>query len=63
MSIDSGDDASIIFRDATLLNLTGEGYVWIVTEQLLDGANVPVGTLGVQQMHATNEAAHIRDSL
>nr|CAG4644557.1 EOG090X00ST [Leptodora kindtii] len=59
----NGDDASVIFRDATLLNLTGEGYVWIVTEQLLDGANVPVGTLGVQQMHATNEAAHIRDSL
>nr|CAG4651579.1 EOG090X00ST [Triops cancriformis] len=56
------EDASVIFRDATALNMTREGHVWIVTEQALDAPNVPVGVLGLQQINATNEAAHIRDS-
>lgn len=43
--------------------MTGAGYIWLVTEQALDVSAVPVGALGLQQMHAANEAAHIRDSL
>lgn len=53
----------MIFRDAAKLNLTGAGHIWLVTEQALDVPGVPIGALGLQQMHASNEAAHIRDSL
>ena len=59
----SAEDAAVIFRDAAKLNLTGAGHIWLVTEQALDVTGVPVGALGLQQMHASNEAAHIRDSL
>lgn len=63
ISIRSAEDAAVIFRDAAKLNLTGAGHIWLVTEQALDVTGVPVGALGLQQMHASNEAAHIRDSL
>lgn len=43
--------------------MTGEGYIWLVTEQALSTAGIPQGALGLQQIHANNEAAHIRDSL
>lgn len=43
--------------------MTGEGHVWLVTEQALYADEVPVGAIGLQQIHAGNEAAHIRDSL
>ncbi|KAL1131594.1 hypothetical protein AAG570_011208 [Ranatra chinensis] len=56
-------DAYIIFRDAALLNMTTGGRVWIVTEQALSTSNVPVGTLGLRLVHATNEKAHIQDSI
>jgi len=59
----SAEEASNIFRDAAALNLTGEGHIWLVTEQALSSTNVPIGTLGLRQLHATNEAAHIYDSL
>lgn len=59
----SAADAAVIFRDAAKLNMTGEGYIWLVTEQALDVPGVPLGALGLQQIHANNEAAHIRDSL
>ncbi|XP_075226743.1 glutamate ionotropic receptor NMDA type subunit 1 [Lycorma delicatula] len=56
-------DAEVIFRDASLLNMTDEGYIWIVTEQALEAENVPVGVLGLKLVHATNEKAHIKDSI
>ena len=59
----SADDAATIFRDAAALNLTGEGHVWIVTEQVLETHNIPLGALGLRQIHVDNEEAHIRDSL
>ena len=59
----SEKDASNIFRDAAQLNLTGAGHIWLVTEQALSSTNVPIGTLGLKQLHVSNEAAHIRDSL
>lgn len=37
------EDADQIFRDAEALNLTGEGYAWIVSEQALTSASVPEG--------------------
>jgi len=43
--------------------LTGEGHVWIVTEQVLETHNIPLGALGLRQIHVDNEEAHIRDSL
>ena len=56
-------DAQKIFEDAQELNMTGKGYVWIVTEQALEARNVPLGTLGLQLQHATDEKKHIHDSL
>ncbi|XKL62120.1 hypothetical protein PGB90_001953 [Kerria lacca] len=57
------NDAEVIFRDARVLQMTGEGYVWIVTEQALDAINVPEGTIGLRLVNSTNELAHIRDSI
>ncbi|CAG4966150.1 unnamed protein product [Parnassius apollo] len=59
----SKTDAEIIFRDATYLNMTTTGYVWMVTEQALDAANAPEGLLGLRLVNATNEHAHIQDSI
>lgn len=61
--ISSKTDAHVIFRDAEKLNMTGSEYVWIVTEQALDADNVPEGVLGLKLVNATNEKAHIRDSM
>lgn len=52
-----------MFRDAKELQMTGEGYVWIVTEQALDAVNVPEGTIGLRLVNYTNEIAHIQDSM
>lgn len=57
------NDAEVIFRDAKVLHMTGEGYVWIVTEQALDAVNVPEGTIALRLVNSTNEVAHIRDSM
>ncbi|CAF4920372.1 unnamed protein product [Pieris macdunnoughi] len=59
----SKTDAEIIFRDATYMNMTTSGYVWMVTEQALDAANAPEGLLGLRLVNATNEHAHIQDSI
>ena len=56
-------DADQLFRDAKVLNMTGSGYVWIVTEQALQSNYVPNGTLGLQLVGAANERGHISDSL
>lgn len=56
-------DAEVIFRDAARLNMTDNGYVWIVTEQALDAENAPEGLLGLKLVNATSEEAHIRDSM
>lgn len=56
-------DSEVIFRDAAALNMTGAGYVWIVTEQALSARNAPQGLLGLQLVNATNERAHIKDSM
>lgn len=53
----------MIFADATALNMTRSGYAWIVTEQALEAENVPEGILGLRLENATNEEAHIRDSM
>ncbi|XP_076654461.1 glutamate ionotropic receptor NMDA type subunit 1 isoform X2 [Halictus rubicundus] len=59
----SKTDADVIFRDAAALNMTGAGYVWIVTEQALDAPNAPEGLLGLKLINAEKEEAHIQDSL
>ena len=43
--------------------MTTEGYVWIVSEQALEAQDVPEGILGLRLINATNEKAHINDSL
>lgn len=53
----------MIFNDAANLNMTGAGYVWIVTEQALDAPNAPDGLLGLKLINATQEKSHISDSL
>lgn len=57
----SKEDASVIFRDAALYNMTDAGHVWIVTEQALFSNNVPIGTLGLK-LNNDNETEHIRVS-
>lgn len=57
-TIDSKEDAQIIFRDAALYNMTEAGHVWIVTEQALSANNTPVGTLGFK-LKNDNESDHI----
>ena len=59
----SKNDATIIFKNAKELNMTGAGYVWIVTEQALDATNIPEGVLGLKLVNYTNEKAHIQDSV
>ncbi|XP_012055880.1 PREDICTED: glutamate [NMDA] receptor subunit 1 [Atta cephalotes] len=59
----SKKDAEVIFNDAANLNMTGAGYVWIVTEQALDAPNAPDGLLGLKLINATQEKSHISDSL
>jgi len=39
----SVDDAEVMYRDATALNLVDAGYAWIVTEQALLPKNTPIG--------------------
>jgi len=53
----------VIFNDAANLNMTGAGYVWIVTEQALNAPNAPDGLLGLKLINATQEKSHITDSL
>lgn len=52
----------MIFRDAGEYNMTGEGHVWIVTEQALHANNTPDGVLGLQLEHAHSDKGHIRVS-
>ncbi|XP_008560192.1 glutamate [NMDA] receptor subunit 1 [Microplitis demolitor] len=56
-------DAEIIFRDLGIMNMTGSGYVWIVTEQSLEAKNAPEGLIGLKLVNASDEKAHITDSL
>jgi len=37
------EDAEVIYRDATSLDLVDAGYAWIVTEQALLPPNTPIG--------------------
>lgn len=53
----------MIFQDASLLNMTGKDYAWIVTEQALEASNVPTGILGLKLVNATSEQNHIMDSM
>ena len=55
----SKEDATVIFRDAAIYNMTDAGHVWIVTEQALFSNNTPVGTLGLK-LNNDNETEHIR---
>jgi hypothetical protein len=61
-SLNSKDDAFVIFRDAALYNMTDAGHVWIVTEQALLSNNTPIGTLGLK-LNNDNETEHIRVSM
>ena len=63
MLFSSTEDADQIFKDAASLNMTGAGYVWIVTEQALLAPSVPSGTLGLQLVGASDERGHISDSV
>ncbi|XP_063869966.1 glutamate [NMDA] receptor subunit 1-like isoform X2 [Scylla paramamosain] len=57
------EDAGTIFHDASYMNMTGLGYVWVVTEQALSASHVPPGAIGLKLVNASDEDAHITDSL
>ncbi|XP_058790352.1 glutamate [NMDA] receptor subunit 1 isoform X2 [Phymastichus coffea] len=59
----SAQDAEIIFDNASNLNMTRAGYVWIVTEQVLVSKNIPGGIIGLKLINMTDERNHIKDSL
>ncbi|NP_001191411.1 NMDA-type glutamate receptor precursor [Aplysia californica] len=59
----STEDAEVIYRDADVLGMTGEGWAWIVSEQAFDAYNIPVGFLGVHLVNGTNEVNHIKDAV
>ena len=59
----SKEDAGTIFHDASYMNMTGRGYVWVVTEQALIANHVPPGAIGLKLVNASDEDAHITDSL
>ncbi|KAK4336632.1 hypothetical protein RND71_043744 [Anisodus tanguticus] len=56
-------DAQSIFVDVNRLNLTQNGYVWLISEQALQATNVPNGALAIQAFNSTNESGYIRDAL
>ncbi|GBM89035.1 Glutamate [NMDA] receptor subunit 1 [Araneus ventricosus] len=43
--------------------MTIPGYVWIVSEQALLAPNKPDGVIGLKLVNATDEEAHIKDSV
>lgn len=59
----SRESAMKIFKEIERLNMTGFGYVWLVSEQALGSSNVPNGVIGPTLRNARDEASHIRDSV
>ncbi|XP_064488877.1 glutamate [NMDA] receptor subunit 1-like isoform X2 [Ornithodoros turicata] len=59
----TAEDATGIFSEVTYLNMTSPEYVWIVSEQALHAVNVPDGVLALELVNASDERAHIRDSV
>ncbi|XP_035225626.1 glutamate [NMDA] receptor subunit 1-like, partial [Stegodyphus dumicola] len=59
----NSEDAESIFKEVEALNMTSPGYVWIVSEQALLAPNKPDGVLGLKLVNATDEEAHIKDSV
>ncbi|XP_078083660.1 glutamate receptor ionotropic, NMDA 1a [Mustelus asterias] len=60
------DDAVTMYKTATLLNMTGPGYVWLVGEREISGRamqHVPEGVIGLQLIDGKNESAHINDAV
>ncbi|XP_055516395.1 glutamate receptor ionotropic, NMDA 1a isoform X7 [Leucoraja erinacea] len=60
------DDAVTMYKTATLLNMTGPGYVWLVGEREISGRamqHVPEGVIGLQLIDGKNETAHIHDAV
>ncbi|XP_059850352.1 glutamate receptor ionotropic, NMDA 1-like [Hypanus sabinus] len=60
------DDAVTMYKTATLLNMTGPGYVWLVGEREISGRamqHVPEGVIGLQLINGKNETAHINDAV
>ncbi|XP_071531320.1 glutamate [NMDA] receptor subunit 1-like isoform X2 [Panulirus ornatus] len=56
-------DADTLFLDATSLNMTETGYVWLVSEEALHAKHVLPGALGLQLKYADRYDDHITDSL
>ncbi|KAI1283714.1 Glutamate [NMDA] receptor subunit 1 [Halotydeus destructor] len=59
----SKEDAEAIFGELERQNMTGPGYVWLVSEQALRAPNKPDGLLGLVLKNGDNEEAHIKDSV
>ena len=47
-SFNSDEDAMVVYQNASYLKMTGEGYVWLVTQQTFSGtarSYVPKGKM------------------
>ncbi|EDO35545.1 predicted protein [Nematostella vectensis] len=61
----SPQDASVVYYNATSLKMTGEGYIWIVTQQALSGVareNLPQGAIGIELLHGNSEISQLKDA-
>lgn len=57
------DNAYDIFNQIAALNMSGADSVWLVSEQALDVANLPIGALGVRYKDWANIKSHIYDAV
>ncbi|XP_038074053.1 glutamate receptor ionotropic, NMDA 1-like [Patiria miniata] len=62
----SEKDATTIYQDTQRLNMTGNGYAWLVTEQGITGealAGAPEGVLAMYLEQGTDTKSHIQDAV
>ncbi|KAL9984223.1 hypothetical protein ACROYT_G006496 [Oculina patagonica] len=62
----SEEDAAVVYKNASSLKMTGEGFVWLVTQQSLSGnarSVLPQGVIGMQLLHGYDESAQIQDAV
>lgn len=62
----SDEDALVVYQNASYLKMTGNGYVWLVTQQTFSGVArnyVPQGMVGMQLPHGYDEPAQIQDAV
>lgn len=61
----SEEDAVTVYQNASTMKMTGEGFVWLVTQQSFSGnarGVLPQGAIGMQLLH-DDESSQIQDAV